>query len=155
MFLNVCKQTIHISRAFCNRVPHAVPFLRNDFPYSLLKTLKCPKFEKRRCKNLPFYWTFLPLFGYTARMPLFSRISPDTSRSHISENKRCFNVKSSTCYFRMKTKILAGFQICICVPLIRKVQNEIERSIHLESLSKKVVLKNSWNHCIYYVWNHF
>ena len=26
---------------------------------------------------MPFYWTFLPFFGYTARMPLFSRISPD------------------------------------------------------------------------------
>ena len=37
------------------------------------------------------------------------RISP--------ENKRCFNVKSSTYYFYMKTKILAEFQICISVPL--------------------------------------
>ena len=25
---------------------------------------------------MPFYWTFLPFFCYSARMPLFSRISP-------------------------------------------------------------------------------
>ena len=28
---------------------------------------------------MPFYWTFLPFFGYTARMPVFSRISSDAS----------------------------------------------------------------------------
>ena len=39
------------------------------------------------------------------------------SRSHISKSKSCFNVKSSTCCFHMKTKILADFQICINVPL--------------------------------------
>ena len=38
-------------------------------------------------------------------------------RAHISKKKRCFNVKSPTSYFQMKTKILAGFQICISVPL--------------------------------------
>ena len=36
---------------------------------------------------------------------------------HISKNKRCFNVKYSTYYFHMKTKILADFQICISLPL--------------------------------------
>ena len=35
----------------------------------------------------------------------------------ISKSKRCFNAKSSTYYFQMKTKILADFQICINVPL--------------------------------------
>ena len=40
-------------------------------------------------------------------------------RVHTSESKRCFNVKSSTYYFHMKTKILADFQICITVPLIQ------------------------------------
>ena len=30
----------------------------------------------------------------------------------------CYNVKSSTFYFDMKTKILADFKICISVPLI-------------------------------------
>ena len=33
------------------------------------------------------------------------------------KNKRCFNVKSLTFYFHMKTKTLADFQICISVPL--------------------------------------
>ena len=36
---------------------------------------------------------------------------------HISQSKRCFNVKHSTYHFHMKTKILADFQICISVPL--------------------------------------
>ena len=39
------------------------------------------------------------------------------SHAHVSESKRCFNVKSSTYCFHMKTKILADFQICISVPL--------------------------------------
>ena len=38
-------------------------------------------------------------------------------RVHTSESKRCFNVKSSTYYFHMKTNILVDFQICISVPL--------------------------------------
>ena len=38
-------------------------------------------------------------------------------RMHILKSKRYFNVKSSTCYLHMKTKILADFQICISVPL--------------------------------------
>ena len=39
------------------------------------------------------------------------------SRAHISKSKECFNVKSSTYYFHMKTKILGDFQICISIPL--------------------------------------
>ena len=31
--------------------------------------------------------------------------------------KRCFNMKSWTLYFQMKTKMLADFQICITQPL--------------------------------------
>ena len=42
------------------------------------------------------------------------------SRAHISKSKICFNVKSSAYYFRMKTKILADFQICISVPLMKR-----------------------------------
>ena len=39
--------------------------------------------------------------------------------AHILKSKRCFNAKSLTHYFHMKTKnILADFQICINVPLI-------------------------------------
>ena len=40
---------------------------------------KCLKFGGIRGKNrqlCPFYWTFLPFFGYAAGMPLFSRITP-------------------------------------------------------------------------------
>ena len=37
--------------------------------------------------------------------------------AHISKSKRCFNVKSSTYYLHMKTKILADFQISISVSL--------------------------------------
>ena len=40
------------------------------------------------------------------------------SHAHISKSERCFNVKSSTYYFHMKTNKLAEFQICIRVPLI-------------------------------------
>ena len=38
--------------------------------------------------------------------------------AHISKSKKCFNVKFSTYYFHMKTKIFTDFQICISVPLI-------------------------------------
>ena len=36
---------------------------------------------------------------------------------HISKSKRCFNVKSPTYYFHIKTNGMANFQICISVPL--------------------------------------
>ena len=42
------------------------------------------------------------------------------SCAHISESKKCFNLKSSTYYFHMKTVILADFQICISVPFKKK-----------------------------------
>ena len=38
------------------------------------------------------------------------------SRAHISKSKRCFNVKFSTYYFHMNTKIFSDFQICVSVP---------------------------------------
>ena len=40
--------------------------------------------------------------------------------SHVrisQKSKMCFNTKSSTYYFHMKTKLLTDFQICISVPL--------------------------------------
>ena len=40
----------------------------------------------------------------------------------ISKSKRCLNVKSSTYYFHMKTKILAKLQICVSVTLKTLVQ---------------------------------
>ena len=39
------------------------------------------------------------------------------SRANISKSKSFFNMKSSTYYFHLKTKILGDFQICISVPL--------------------------------------
>ena len=39
------------------------------------------------------------------------------SCAYISRCKRYFNVKSRTYYFHTKIKIIAGFQICISVPL--------------------------------------
>ena len=39
------------------------------------------------------------------------------SLAFISKSKRCLNVKSSTYYYHMKTKILADFQIYMRVPL--------------------------------------
>ena len=49
------------------------------------------------------------------------------SRAHISKDKRCFNVKSSTYYFHMKKKILVDFQISISVPYqkLLKLDNQI------------------------------
>ena len=44
----------------------------------------------------------------------FSHISP----VYILESKSCFNVKPTTYYFHVKTKILVDFQICFSVPLI-------------------------------------
>ena len=35
----------------------------------------------------------------------------------------CYNVKSSTYYFHMKTKLLADFEICISVPLSDVLRN--------------------------------
>ena len=54
----------------------------------------------------------------------------------ISKSKRCFNVKSSTLYFHMKTKILADFQICISVPLSCKIMQK----------------KNFFDKCLLFPW---
>ena len=50
---------------------------------------------------------------------------------------RCFNVKFSTYYFHMKTKLLADFQICISVPLTsEKKQNWLQKTLsHLAELA--------------------
>ena len=68
----------------------------------------------------------------------------------MSKSKRCFNVKSSTYYFHMKTKILADFQICISALLERDSNTDI----FLWILRNKITfLKNggfyqmlSWHH---------
>ena len=52
------------------------------------------------------------------------------------KSKRCFNVKSSTNYFHMKTKILVDFQIWISVPLKKKAYRN----------SRLTFLKNCFRH---------
>ena len=47
------------------------------------------------------------------------------SRAHISKSKRCFYVKFSTYYFRIKTEILADFRICISAPLIKLSKSNV------------------------------
>ena len=42
------------------------------------------------------------------------------SNAHILKRKRCFNVKSSTC-FQRKMEILTDFQFCISVPLTKNI----------------------------------
>ena len=74
----------------------------------------------------------------------------------FQKSKRCFNVKSSTYYFGIKTKIVTDFQICIEVPLRIIVSNfpthPLQRSKYLvglrgtdeDSASKKNVT------CVFY-----
>ena len=45
----------------------------------------------------------------------FRKLSPHISCVHISKSNKCFDVKFSSYYFQMKTKVLADFQICISV----------------------------------------
>ena len=52
----------NMTRAYFSQLLHAVP-------------TRSALFEKST--RVPFYWTFLPFFGYTTHMPIFSRISPD------------------------------------------------------------------------------
>ena len=44
--------------------------------------------------------------------------------------KNWFNVMSSTCYFHMKTKILADFQICVSVPLTHIIETKKANESH-------------------------
>ena len=50
---------------------------------------------------------------------LFLNVSKNKLFTYLScaYLKKCFNLKSSTYYFHMNTKILADFQICISVTL--------------------------------------
>ena len=71
------------------------------------------------------------------------------SRVHISQSKRCFNVKSLTYYFHMKTKILTAFHICISVPLIKKIPQLgrffLFQNTLMEIKSSKPVIRNKGN----------
>ena len=42
--------------------------------------------------------------------------------AYLRKSKRCFNVKSSTYYFHVQTKISADFQTCISVPLNQRLK---------------------------------
>ena len=53
----------------------------------------------------------------------------------ILRSKRCYNSKFSTCYFYMKTRILAEIQICISLPLI------IFRKEYTKILKRLILLK--------------
>ena len=57
-------------------------------------------------------------------------------RAHVSQSKRCFNVKSSTYYFPMKTKILADFQIFISVPFMSSLSTSAFKAIRSLSIGK-------------------
>ena len=54
------------------------------------------KNEGRKSTIVPFYWTFLPFFGYTARMPLFSRISPEKLWSPNSPSLSFVLIRTTT-----------------------------------------------------------
>ena len=57
-------------------------------------------------------------------------------RAHVSQSKRCVNVKSSTYYFPMKTKILADFQIFISVPFMSSLSTSAFKAIRSLSTGK-------------------
>ena len=63
---------IFLCRAYFNHLLHVVPARSTLFEKR--NAFFSNKTSKALC--MPFYWTFLPFFGYTARMPVFSRISP-------------------------------------------------------------------------------
>ena len=63
---------------------------------------------------------------------------------HISKRKRWFNVKFSTYYFRMKTKVLADFQTCVSVPLI--ITARARNSTHYNA-NAKILMAQSYAMC--------
>ena len=94
---------------------------------------------REKCRNTEFFlvrifriWTeyeeILHISPYSVQMQenmdqkklriwtLFTLRTFHISREHISESERCFDMKSSRCYFHMKAKILADFQICVSAP---------------------------------------
>ena len=86
--------------------PHAMPFLWHKIPlfyYKLEKIMlfrglqhyKCPKCEKMRGK-IPelcsFTCLFFPFLGFTARMPLFSKISLERT-DFFQTMVKCFNYR--------------------------------------------------------------
>ena len=86
-----------------------------SFKGTLMQIWKSPYMFAFISKQYPKNFALLTL------IVLFLNVCKQTfriiSRAHISKSKRCFNVKSSTYYFYIKTRISADFQIWISVPL--------------------------------------
>ena len=91
--------------------PYMLVFLQEQYPenfsFLILKILEL--FSVKFVNFLKSRLIFVRFYCFVNKL---SHISSE----HISKSKRCFNVKSSTYYFHVKTKILPGFQICISVP---------------------------------------
>ena len=81
------------------------------------------------------------------------------SRTHISESKRCINVKCSTYYFHMKTKILADFEICISAPLtpnhLLLGRQSLYYSNTASTVDRKLTVLSSTTDKINCISNHF
>ena len=90
--------------------------------------------------NIMYNGSEIKLDSKVTYLDYFSHISC----AHTSESKRYFNVKSSTYYFHMKTKILADFHICVSLPL--KFYTE-RTSFHLPGFYDYYVML-SFNHIL-------
>ena len=129
----------------CHHAPHAPrleeQFLRKDL-------LVCPRNESDPGHMLSWWLIikrWLKVFGSPSRKSDEKEKKKKKTRKVIAKlfalnanTKRCLNVKFSTYYFHMKTKILAELQICIGVPLI----SEYAFSLHVElkfSFLKKTI----------------
>ena len=80
-----------------------------NFAFLILRILEL--FAREACKSRLIFNIFFCFWMFVNKSFTY------LSRALISESKRCFNLKSSTYYFHIKTKISADFQICISVPL--------------------------------------
>ena len=69
--------------------------------------------------------------------------------SHVrisQKSKMCFNTKSSTYYFHMKTELLTDFQICISVPLNKNFTKIcVSYSFRFTFLCSLPDIKIAWN----------
>ena len=65
--------------------------------------------------------------------------------AHISKSNSCFNMKSSTYYFHMKTNILADFQICVSGPLIRWLNCRLRPGKYLQSVKSVQIRSYFWS----------
>ena len=119
MFVN--KRFIMMMNCFCgmvNRQKAVNPISSRDHSQrsSPSRISDTPRAGFEHAQNLSsgfVEWSCAVVITITPQRHFTSHIS----HAHISKSKRSFNVKSSTYYFHMKTKILADFQIWISVLL--------------------------------------